>query len=44
VSSAADLNTIMASTKPGQQVTVGWTTAFGQAQTAKVTLGTAAAD
>jgi len=44
VSSASDLNTIMASTKPGQQVTVGWTTAFGQAQTATVTLGTAAAD
>ena len=44
VSSAADLNTIMASTKPGQRVTVGWTTAFGEAQTATVTLGTAAAD
>ena len=44
VDSATTLNSIMAATKPGQKVTVNWTDTSGQAQTATVTLGTAAAD
>jgi S1-C subfamily serine protease len=44
VDSATTLNTIMASTKPGQKVTLGWTDISGQSHTAKVALGTAAAD
>ncbi|HST86304.1 MAG TPA: trypsin-like peptidase domain-containing protein [Kineosporiaceae bacterium] len=44
VDSATTLNSIMAATKPGQKVTVNWTDASGQAQTATITLGTAAAD
>lgn len=44
VDSATTLNSIMAATKPGQKVTLGWTDSSGQAQTATVTLATAAAD
>jgi S1-C subfamily serine protease len=42
--SATTLNSIMAATKPGQKVTVDWTDSSGQAQTATITLGAAAAD
>jgi S1-C subfamily serine protease len=42
--SATTLNSIMATTKPGQKVTVDWTDSSGQAQTAIITLGAAAAD
>jgi S1-C subfamily serine protease len=44
VDSADTLNSYLAGTKPGQQVTLSWTDISGQAQTATVTLGTAAAD
>jgi S1-C subfamily serine protease len=44
VDSASALNTIMLTTKPGQKITLGWTDSLGQHQTAKVTLGSAAAD
>jgi S1-C subfamily serine protease len=44
VDSAATLNTIMAGTKPGQKVTLGWTDSSGQSHSATVTLGAAAAD
>jgi S1-C subfamily serine protease len=44
VDSAATLNTIMAATKPGQKVTLGWTDTNGQSHSATVTLGAAAAD
>jgi S1-C subfamily serine protease len=38
------LNSLLAATKPGQKVKVGWTDVEGQPHIAKVTLGTAAAD
>jgi S1-C subfamily serine protease len=44
IDSATTLNSIMATTRPGQKVTLGWTDAAGQAHSASVTLGTAAAD
>jgi S1-C subfamily serine protease len=44
VDSVTALNTVMATTKPGQKVSVSWTDSSGTAQTATLTLGTAAAD
>ena len=44
VSTATELDTVMAATKPGQQVSIAWTDTSGQAHTATATLGTAAAD
>jgi S1-C subfamily serine protease len=44
VSTTTALNTLMAATKPGQQVTIAWTDSTGQTHTATATLGTAAAD
>jgi S1-C subfamily serine protease len=44
VDGATTLNTIMAGTKSGQKVSLGWTDVSGQSHTATVTLGAAAAD
>jgi S1-C subfamily serine protease len=44
VDSATALNTIMAATKAGQKVVLGWTDTSGQARTATLTLTAAAAD
>jgi S1-C subfamily serine protease len=44
VDGATRLNRLMAATRPGQKVTIGWTGLDGRRHTAKVTLGTAAAD
>jgi S1-C subfamily serine protease len=44
VDSVTALNTVMATTKPGQKVSVTWTDSSGTTQTATLTLGTAATD
>jgi len=44
VSSAASLSTALAAHKPGEKVTIGWTTAAGASKSVKVTLGTGPAD
>jgi S1-C subfamily serine protease len=44
VGSATKLNSLMATTKPGQKVKIGWTDIDGQHHSASVSLGTAAAD
>jgi S1-C subfamily serine protease len=44
VDGATKLNSLMAATKPGQKVKIGWTDIEGQRHTGKVTLGAAAAD
>ncbi len=43
INSATDLNTAMATTHPGDKVTVGWQDSSGQSHTATVTLRTGAA-
>ena len=44
VASASELSTAMGSHKPGDQVSVGWTDASGQSNTASITLGSGPAD
>jgi S1-C subfamily serine protease len=44
VSTSTALNTLMATTKPGQKVSIAWTDTSGQSHTATATLGEAAAD
>ena len=44
VSSAAALTQLLATTDPGDKVTVGWTDSSGVAHTAQITLATAPAD
>jgi S1-C subfamily serine protease len=44
VDGATTLNGVMAGTRSGQKVTIGWTDAYGDAHTARVTLTAAPAD